>query len=192
MAEIEENNAEHYSSVMPEMIEIKSFAKYIDRLTVRTRQMLDKNILRIKSPQNDSIVAIESSPTLYVDDIFYREKFKEDKENPKFKAYPVEVIALKIDWIVSTQQGKEFLQALNQSENLDFFEITTLQIIIEYLYSKSKIIMLYVFLPLYLIQFGFFFMTMVITELHVMEKRGIHYISSEGLNSLRIIVVFGN
>ena len=113
--------------------------------------MLDKNILRVKNPLNDSIIAIDSSPTLFVDDIFYREKFKEEKLNPHFKAYPVDILALKIDWIISTSQGKEFLQALSQSENLDFFDIKTLQVIIEFLYSRSKLIMLYVFLPLYLI-----------------------------------------
>lgn len=48
MADIDENNSEHYCSVMPEMIDIKSFTKYIERLCVRTRQMLDKNILRIE------------------------------------------------------------------------------------------------------------------------------------------------
>tara|TARA_B110000285_G_C15037479_1_gene570099 strand:- start:380 stop:583 length:204 start_codon:yes stop_codon:yes gene_type:complete len=66
---------------MPEMIDIKSFSKYIERLTVRTRQMLDKNILRIETPLNDSIIAIDSSPTLFVDDIFYKENFKEDTNN---------------------------------------------------------------------------------------------------------------
>lgn len=84
------------------------------------------------------------------------------------------------------------MQALNQSENLDFFDIKTLQVIIEFLYSRSKVIMLYLFLPLYLVQFGFFLMTMVLTELHVKEGRGIKYMSSENLNILRWIIVLGN
>lgn len=94
------------------MIDIKSFTKYMSQLPVQTQQMLDKNILRIKAPLNDSIIAIDSSPTLYVDDIFYKEVFGEDKKNQNYKAYPVEIYALKIDWIVSTPAGKEFLQAL--------------------------------------------------------------------------------
>mgnify|MGYP006090987649 CR=1 FL=1 len=43
-----------------------------------------------------------------------------------------------------------------------------------------------------MIQFGFFFMTMVITELHVKERRGETYMSTEALNSLKIVVVIGN
>jgi hypothetical protein len=74
--------------------------------------MLDKNILRVNKPLNDTIIAIASSPTLYVDDIFYRNVFKEDKTNPYYKAYPVDIMALKIDWIVSTENGRAFLQEL--------------------------------------------------------------------------------
>lgn len=37
MADLDENNSEHYCDVMPEMIDIKSFTKYIERLCVRTR-----------------------------------------------------------------------------------------------------------------------------------------------------------
>jgi hypothetical protein len=61
---------------------------------------------------NDSIIAIDSSPCLYVDNLFYREVFKEDVKNQDYKAYPVNIFALKIDWIVSTPAGKEFLSAL--------------------------------------------------------------------------------
>jgi hypothetical protein len=154
--------------------------------------MLDKNVLRVESPLNDSIIAIDSSPTLYVDDLFYREVFKEDVKNQSYKAYPVEVFALKIDWIVSTPAGKEFLSALSQSENLDFFDITTLQIIIEFLYAKSKRIMLYVFLPLYLIQVGFFILTMLFTEIQVKAERGEHLMSDTALYSLKWVIVLGN
>jgi hypothetical protein len=43
--------------------------------------MLDKKLLRIKEPFSESIVAMAPSHTAYVDDIFFREKFGEDKEN---------------------------------------------------------------------------------------------------------------
>jgi hypothetical protein len=104
----------------------------------------------VKSPLNESIIAIASSPTTFIDEDFYRKEFG-DLHSPEYKAYPVNVVSFKINWIISTPEGKEFLQSIHQSERLDFYEIRALQIIIEFLYKKVKVIILYYLLPLFLI-----------------------------------------
>jgi len=40
--------------------------------------MLDKKLLRVKEPLNESIIAMAPSHTAYVDDIFFREKLGDD------------------------------------------------------------------------------------------------------------------
>jgi hypothetical protein len=52
-----------------------------------------------------------------------------------------------------------------QSERLDFYETKSLQIIIEYLYQKSKILILIYLLPLYLTQGGVFITSIILQEL---------------------------
>lgn len=88
--------------------------------------MVDKKLLKIKEPINDTIIAMATSHTAYVDDDFFEKKFGEDKENPEYKVHPVEVLSLKIGWIINTPEGKEFLQAILQGERLDYYEIKSL------------------------------------------------------------------
>ena len=75
--------------------------------------MKDKSVLRVKEPINETMVAMGSSHTLFIDEEFYRKKFGEDIHDSSLKAFPVEVVCLRIDWIINTQQGLKFLQAIN-------------------------------------------------------------------------------
>ena len=71
--------------------------------------MQEKKVLRVKKALSDNIIALATSATTYIDDDFYQNKFGEDKKNPNFKAYPVEITSLPIQWIISTTEGKDFL-----------------------------------------------------------------------------------
>jgi hypothetical protein len=42
--------------------------------------MQEKKVLRIKYPMNDSIVAMATSSTAYIDDDFYKNKFGESSK----------------------------------------------------------------------------------------------------------------
>ena len=61
---------------------------------------------------NNSIVAMATSSTAYIDDDFYKNKFGEFAKEDQKKAFPVNVVAMKINWIISTKEGKYFLQAI--------------------------------------------------------------------------------
>jgi hypothetical protein len=113
---------------------------------------------------NDSIVALATSNTAYIDDDFYKEKFGENLKDEQKKAFPVNIVSMKINWIISTKEGKEFLWAILQSERLEYYEIQALQIIIEFLYQKSKSLLLNYLLPLYLLQGLVFFIVIVLQE----------------------------
>jgi hypothetical protein len=63
---------------MPQLTDIQSFGKYLENLVTQTQQMKDKSVLRVKAPLNDSIVAMASSPTIFIDDNFYFKKFGEN------------------------------------------------------------------------------------------------------------------
>ena len=54
---------------------------------------------------NDTIVAMASSHTLFIDEEFYLKKFGENIHDTTLKAFPVEVVCLRIDWIINTKQG---------------------------------------------------------------------------------------
>jgi hypothetical protein len=64
--------------------------------------MQEKKVLRIKEPMNDSLIAMAPSNTAYVDEDFYKNRFGEDILDTSTKAFPVNVVSLRIGWIIST------------------------------------------------------------------------------------------
>ena len=153
--------------------------------------MKDKSVLRVKAPLNDRIIAMASSHTLFIDDEFFLKKFGENTNDSSLKAFPVEVVCLRIDWIINSQSGQDFLQAINQSERLDFYEIRTLQVIIEFLDQRSKTLMLIVLVPLYLLQLALFMLTIVYTELKEdIHDQHDHAIINDYSSKARVFVIF--
>jgi len=59
----------------------------------------------------------------------------EDKNSSDSKSLPVKIFALRIGWILTRPEGKILLQQILSSDRLDFYEIPTLQMIIEFLYN---------------------------------------------------------
>ena len=52
-------------------------------------QMLNKQTLKVYGVHSDKIVAVNPSGTSYVDDSFYKEVMREDKDNEEYANYPV-------------------------------------------------------------------------------------------------------
>lgn len=110
--------------------------------------MKKKQILKIASPLNDRIIAMTSSPAIYVDQQFFRNCMNEKQGN---QSYPVNVVGFRIGWILREPVGKKFLFSILNQNNLELYKIETLQMIVEFLFQKIKIIIFTVFAPLYII-----------------------------------------
>ena len=89
-----------------------------------------------------------SSPSVYVDQQFFTNCMKEDLNSQSF---PVNVVGLRIGWILKSPMGKKFLFSILNQNDLDLYKIQSLQMIVEFLFQKIKIIIFTVFAPLYLI-----------------------------------------
>jgi hypothetical protein len=59
-----------------------------------------------------------------------------NKSNIKLKR-PVDIQAVQIDWVLSAE-GKRFLVSILNNQNLDYYSISSLQMIIEFLFSNYK------------------------------------------------------
>ena len=107
MAKININDSEDFKSVLNQLTDLTSFENYLSNLTSQTQNLQEKKVLHVAHPLNENIIAIESSDSAYIDDLFFKNKFG-DQLNSDYKAYPVDVVSLKINWIISTPEGKEF------------------------------------------------------------------------------------
>ena len=61
--------------------------------------MLNKQTMRVESTFSNKIVKLGSSDTSYIDGEYYKSKFEEKDE--KYKSYPVKVVALRINWVLT-------------------------------------------------------------------------------------------
>jgi hypothetical protein len=109
--------------------------------------------MRVIKSYNDEIVQIVDSPCIYIDEDFYSSHFKEEKDVKKqgFKSFPVKIECLNVGWIINSDEGRELLQNILDSEKIEYFEIPTLVMIIEFLYQRNKLLILGVPLNLYIL-----------------------------------------
>jgi hypothetical protein len=116
--------------------------------------MENKQALRVRSPYSSTIVSLAKSKISYIDNHYFMAEMKEDSyiydrnldENGELRAgrdagpsdayvsYPVRVEGLEVEWILG-EQGRRFLAAVLNSQNLDLYDIPWIQIVIEYLYT---------------------------------------------------------
>lgn len=78
--------------------------------------MLNKQTLKIETMFNKNIASINRSASSYVDEAYFKTQVGEDRNNKNYKNFPVRVDALRIDWIINTDEGKRFLTNVYQTE----------------------------------------------------------------------------
>ena len=100
--------------------------------------MVNKQTLKIKKQFNDEIVKVERSFSGYTDDLYFKNVMKEDKNNKRFKNFPVNIWALKCNWIIDTEDGKILLEQLLMSEKHELYECRTIKVIVEFLYMHYR------------------------------------------------------
>ena len=59
-----------------------------------------------------------------------------ESRGEKLNSYPVKIFATRIDWILNSGDGKDFLKALYKSDDLDLYNIIVIKTTIEYFYKK--------------------------------------------------------
>jgi len=137
--------------------------------------------LRIQNAISEDIVAIKGSSCSYIDNRYYKEKMNEilDEEdnndldgrivNENLRTYPVQISALKIDWILWSKEGFLFLRKLLDSEGMEIFECKAVIIIIEYYYQFMKRRISIIMLPQFFLQVLFLFVSIFLNEKNVDE-----------------------
>ena len=62
---------------------------------------------------------------MIIDEKFFEVSMQEVKSRD-IKSYPVEVVALRVGWVIQTQAGYDLLIEMANSENLDFYKVKTI------------------------------------------------------------------
>ena len=124
----------------------------------------------MSSPFNDKIVSIHHAYRSYVDEAYYRRYLGESDEKSDDNNYPVKVVAVQVGWLLhDAETGRRFLAELYRSENLELYEVETVQILVEYLYKRFKSEVKKWRLPFHLFYLASFLVTIIIHEWNVHE-----------------------
>ena len=129
--------------------------------------MAKKQVLKISSPHSDEIIKMTASNSIYVDNNFYKQKMKERLDDPDCSSFPVRVTALRMGWILKSEDGIDghyFLSEILKNEDLNFYNIQSLRMIIEFLYNKIKKVIFLMLLPPFLTNIILFCTVAILNE----------------------------
>ena len=108
-------------------------------------------MLRLRETFSDKIAAMSESTNISTDQQFFETNMNEVYTGI-FKCHSVNVVALKVGWILNDDTGRAFLESILHKQDLEYFKIPSLIIITEYLYRKYKTILTRVILPFFIFQ----------------------------------------
>jgi hypothetical protein len=78
--------------------------------------------LKIASAEDDEFVKTMGHSTSYVDVDYFIDYMHEDEQDPDFLTFPVKVQACRVDWILMSDTGINFLRALLKTPNISVFK----------------------------------------------------------------------
>lgn len=115
--------------------------------------MLKKQVLKVKNAHSPDIIRMTEANSIYVDNKFYREKMEERINDKDCSSYPVKVVALRIGWFLKSGDhvdGRYFLAEILRNEDLSYYNLKSLRMVIEFLYTKIKYTIIRLQVPFYL------------------------------------------
>lgn len=95
---------------------------------------------------DELVVQVAESNSTLIDKSFYDQNMKENAEeyipdekyNNVFYGHPVQVQALKVDWLLSQNHdchGRKLMEEIVSSGNMAFFKLPVIQIYTQYVYN---------------------------------------------------------
>ena len=112
MSKIYTNSSRSFRSIFHDLVEYNKLKTYLDEMPVHTMQMEKKQVLKIPTPLSKEIVAMKESPTIYIDRDFYVGQMGERPNDTSCSSYPVRVVALRIGWMLHSEDGFDGRQFL--------------------------------------------------------------------------------
>lgn len=82
-----------------------------------------------------------------------------------YKSYPVEIYALRVDWILISQHGLHFLEAIDKDEfSSDILQNQAVKILVQFLFQAIEKVMWRFFIPLNVAQLLAFMLSISMGE----------------------------
>ena len=111
MSKIEFAAVKLIKDIFKDLINIQNFIEYLGSIPFQTKQMQNKQTLKLKLTREQSkemdILVCTPSQCQYVDNVYFRDTMKESDSNSL--TYAVKIKSIQADWIINEDHGLEFL-----------------------------------------------------------------------------------
>ena len=88
---------------------------------------MHKQTLTLKHKEDGEIVGVQPSSVSYIDEDFFKEKFKELQDHDEsvryssYNTYAVKLLCVRADWIINDPHGIQFLKEMVRLKKNDIF-----------------------------------------------------------------------
>ena len=59
-------------------------------------------------------------------------------DNKEFQSFPVDVVGIRIQWMLMTDEGKDFLNEVIKQPDLEIYNIRSIQILVEFFFDTYR------------------------------------------------------
>lgn len=161
------NTATFYRDIFSDLVGQKCFSGMLAAMRLQTELMADKQILRIREAYKANINEIVGYPYLYIDNRLFQlmGETPESQSDLSYQTLPIQLQALRVDWILAETEGLTFLNAINDLAHDDpLFEDKTIVMLIEYIYRRYQAFIMNIIFPINLAQILTFLTMVFVTE----------------------------
>eukprot|EP00347_Sterkiella_histriomuscorum_P004690 403359477 len=154
LSDLSMNNIHQLKYSFVKLLDYSAFENYLELFFFQTDQMKNKQVFqRTQSHQQDKSF-ISSHDQSFLDKAFY-DKFEDKNNLPK----PVIIRSIDAGWLLKEKIGIDFLLKLSYSDNMNYFAIDAVRILVKYQWLRIKpMIIKFLFFP--------FLMNMVIYSIY--------------------------
>ncbi|CDW78432.1 wd-40 repeat protein [Stylonychia lemnae] len=143
LASVSMNNIHAVKQNFVDLLDYNGFEEYLRLCFFQTLQMQNKQIFQRKSKVESLSYFIAPHSTSFLDSKFHK-NFQDTTQPMK----QVVMKALDAGWILRTDAGIEFQIKLSESENMDYFAIETIQLLVNYQWNIMKPLLIkWLFIP---------------------------------------------
>jgi hypothetical protein len=130
LSTISVNNVHSLKDNFEDLLEYNAFQGYLNLCLTQTTQMGEKTVFARKEEDEIDGAVIHPHPTCFLDNNFY-ESF-EDTDASSRAVKPVEIRSIDASWILKDEAGWKFIHALSNSDNMAYFELDSIKLLVRY------------------------------------------------------------
>lgn len=110
------------------MVTFHAFEDYLFSAPFKTRQMVNKQTIKLNDLEEDEIIRTRTSCCAYIDEEYFEKVMGEVQDNSAV-TYSVRFRAIRADFIINGKEGYKFLEEVLRQNRMALFETPYMKVL---------------------------------------------------------------